>query len=89
MVVTCDYDIMKSEILQPNSEVCPNVATEPTLQHVSNKKFFITPSANTECGACSDVRAQGSRVFIISKPILMSVYSLADTNCRTSLATCF
>jgi len=28
-------------------------------------------------------------VFIISKPILMSVYSLADTNCRTSLATCF
>ena len=40
------------------SEVCPDVATEPTLQPVSNEQFFHR-SANTECGARLDVRAQG------------------------------
>ena len=40
------------------SEVCPNVATEPILQPVTNERFFHR-SANTETGACLDVRAQG------------------------------
>jgi len=46
---------MRSETLQP--EVCPNVAIEPTLQPVTNEQFFHH-SANTECGARLDVRAQ-------------------------------
>jgi len=40
------------------SEVCPNVATEPTLQPITNKRFFHH-SANTKCGARLVVRAQG------------------------------
>ena len=40
------------------SEVCPNVAIEPTLQPVTNE-HFSDQSANTETGACLDVRAQG------------------------------
>ena len=40
------------------SEVCPNVATEPILQTVSNKQF-VHHSANTKSAACLDVRAQG------------------------------
>ena len=38
------------------SEVCPNVAIEPTLQPVTNERFFHR-SANTESGARLDVRA--------------------------------
>ena len=40
------------------SEVCPNVATEPILQPVTNERFFHC-SANTETGAHLDVRARG------------------------------
>ena len=40
------------------SEVCPNVATEPTLQPVSNEHFSHR-SANIECAAHLDVKAQG------------------------------
>lgn len=40
------------------SEVCPNVATEPILQPVTNERFFHR-SANTETNARLDVRAQG------------------------------
>ena len=40
------------------SEVCPNVATEPTLQQVINECFFHH-SANTKNGARLDLRAQG------------------------------
>ena len=49
---------MISETLQPNylSEVCPIVATEPTSQPVTNE-FHC--SANNECGARLEVRAQG------------------------------
>ena len=37
-------------------EVCPNVASEPTLQPVTNERFFHH-SANTESGARLDVKA--------------------------------
>ena len=57
------------------SEVCPNVATEPTLQPVTNEQFFHC-SANTECGAHLDVRAQGFWVFTINKLSLMFVFSI-------------
>ena len=57
------------------SEVCPNVATELTLQPVTNECFFHC-SANTETGAHLDVRAQGFWGFTINKPILMSVCSI-------------
>ena len=40
------------------SEVCPNVAIEPTLQPVTNEHFSHR-SANTETGARLDVRSQG------------------------------
>ena len=40
------------------SEVCPNVATEPILQPITNEHFFHH-SANTETGARLDVRTQG------------------------------
>ena len=51
------------------SEVYPNVATEPTLQPVTNECFFHR-SANTESGARLDVRAQGFWGFTINKHIL-------------------
>ena len=39
-------------------EFCPNVAIELTLQPVTNE-HFQHQSANTETGACLDLRAQG------------------------------
>ena len=61
MVVIRLFATMRSEILLLScmmSEVYPNVATEPILQPVTNERFFHR-SANTETGACLDVRAQG------------------------------
>ena len=59
MAVIQLYVIMRSETLLPNlCQKCPNVATEPTLQPVTNERFFHR-STNTECGARLDVRAQG------------------------------
>ena len=41
------------------SEVCPNVASEPTLKPITNERFFHR-SANPESGARLDVRAGSS-----------------------------
>ena len=72
------------------SEVCPNVATKPTLQLVTNERFFHR-SANTECGARLDVRAQGFWGVHHQQAFFdVRVYNpLAATNCCTSSASCF
>ena len=72
------------------SEVCPNVAIEPTLQPVTNERFFHR-SANTESGARLDVRAQGFwglhhqqayfDVCVFNPP--------AASNRQSSISTCF
>ena len=48
---TLHHNEIRDITAQLMSEVCPNVATEPTLQPVTNKHFFHH-SANTETGAC-------------------------------------
>ena len=55
---TLRHNEIRDITAQLMSEVCPNVATEPTLQPVTNERFFHR-SANTESGARLDVRAQG------------------------------
>ena len=55
-----------------HTEICCNVATEPTLQPVMNECFFHCFS-NTESGVHFDVRAQGFWGFTINKLILTSV----------------
>ena len=52
------HNEIRDTTTQLMSEVCPNVATEPTLQPVTNEHLFQC-SANTESGAHLDVRAQG------------------------------
>ena len=54
------------------SKVCPNVATEPTLQPVINERFFHC-STNTDSGAHIDVRAQGFGAFTINNLFLTFV----------------
>ena len=65
-----DYPSLRHNIrdttAQLMSEVCSNVATEPTLQPVMNECFFHC-SANTESGACFDGDFGG---FTINKLIL-------------------
>ena len=72
------------------SEVCPNVATEPTLQPVSNERFTHR-SANTESGARLDVRAQGFwGVHHQQAYFDVRVFNpLAATNRQSTLSTCF
>ena len=72
------------------SEVCPNVATEPTLQAVSNERF-VHRSANTESGARLDVRAQGFwGVHHQQAYFDVRVFNpLAATNRQSTLSTCF
>ena len=72
------------------SEVCPNVATEPTLQPVTNERFFHR-SANTENGAHLDVRAQGFWGTYHQQAYFdVRVFNpLAASNCQTSISTCF
>ena len=72
------------------SEVCPNVATEPTLQPVSNERF-VHRSANTESGARLDVRAQGFWGIHHQQAYFdVRVFNpLAATNRQSTLSTCF
>ena len=56
--LTLHHNEIRDITAQLISEVCPNVATEPTLQPVTNEHFFHR-SANTETGARLYVRAQG------------------------------
>ena len=72
------------------SEVCPNVATEPTLQPVTNERFFHR-SANTENGARLDVRAQGFwGIYHQQAYFDVRVFNpLAASNRQTSISTCF
>ena len=55
---TLRHNEIRDITAQLMSEVRPNVATELTLQPVTNERFFHL-SANTESGAHHDVRAQG------------------------------
>ena len=72
------------------SEVCPNVATEPTLQTVSNE-CFVHRSENTESGAHLDVRDQGFwGVHHQQAYFDVRVFNpLAVTNRQSTLSTCF
>ena len=72
------------------SEVCPNVATEPTLQPVTNERFYHR-SANTESGARLDVRAQGFwRLHHQQAYFDVRVFNpLAASNRHSSISTCF
>ena len=72
------------------SEVCPNVASEPTLQPVTNEHFFHR-SANTESGARLDVRAQGFwGVHHQQAYFDVRVFNpLAISNRQTTISTCF
>ena len=55
---TLRHNEIRDITAQLMSEVCPNVATEPVLQPVTNERFFHR-SANTGTDARLDVRAQG------------------------------
>ena len=72
------------------SEVCHNVATEPTLQPVTNERFFHR-SANTESGARLDVRDKGFWGLHHQQAYFdVRVFNpLATSNRRTSISTCF
>ena len=65
-------------------EVCPNVATEPTLKPVTNKNFSHQ-SANT------DVRAQGYwGVHHQQTYFDVCVFNpLATSNCQSAISTSF
>ena len=72
------------------SEVCPNVASGPILQPVTNERFFHR-SANTESGARLDVRAQGFwGVHHQQAYFDVRVFNpLAISNHQTTISTCF
>ena len=72
------------------SEVCPNVATEPSLQPVTNECFYHC-SANTESGAHLDVRAQGFwGIYHQQAYFNVRVFNpLTVSNRQTSISTCF
>ena len=72
------------------SEVCPNVAIEPTLQPVTNAHFSHW-SANTETGAHLDVRAQ-EFWGIHHQQIYFDIRvfnPLAASNRRSTISACF
>ena len=75
---------------QLTSEVCPNVATEPTLQTVSNE-CFVHCSTNTKSGAHLDVNAQGFWCVHYQQAYFdVCVFNpLAATNCQSTLFSCF
>ena len=87
---TLRHNEIRDITAQLMSEVCPNVATEPTLQPVSNERFFHR-SANIECGARLDVRAQGFWGIHHQQAYFdVHVFNpLAATNRQTHLSACF
>ena len=87
---TLRHNEVRDITAQLMSEVCPNIATEPTLQPVSSERFFHR-SANTECGARLDVRAQGFWGVRHQQAYFdVRVFNpLANTNRCNSLASCF
>ena len=87
---TLRHNEIRDITAQLMSEVCPNVATEPTLQPVSNERFFHR-SANIECGARLDVRAQGFWGIHHQQAYFdVRVFNpLAATNRQTHLSACF
>ena len=72
------------------SEVCPNVAIEPTLQPVTNE-HFSHQSANTETGARLDVRAQRFwGIYHQQAYFDIRVFNpLAASNRCSTISTCF
>ena len=84
------HNEIRDTTAQLMSEVCPNVATEPTLQPVTNERFFHR-SANTENGARLDVRAQGFwGIYHQQAYFDVRVFNpLAASNRQTSISTCF
>ena len=72
------------------SEVCPNVATEPVLQPVTNERFFHR-SANTGTDARLDVRAQEFWGIHHQQAYFdVRVFNpLATSNRQSAISTCF
>ena len=87
---TLRHNEIRDITAQLMSEVCPNVATEPTLQPVTNERFFHR-SANTETGARLDVRAQGFWGAHHQQAYFdVRVFNpLATSNRQTTVSTCF
>ena len=87
---TLHHNELRDITAQLMSEVCPNVATAPTLQPASNERFFHR-SANIECGARLDVRAQGFWGIHHQQAYFdVRVFNpLAAINCQTHRSACF
>ena len=87
---TLRHNEIRDITAQLMSEVCPNVATELTLQPVTNECFFHL-STNTESGAHQDVRAQGFwGVHHQQAYFDVRVFNpLAISNRQTTISTCF
>ena len=87
---TLRHNEIRDITAQLMSEVCPNVATEPTLQPVTNERFFHR-SANIETGARLDVRAQGFWGAHHQQAYFdVRVFNpLSTSNRQTTISTCF
>ena len=75
------------------SEVCPNVATEPVLQPVTNERFFYC-SANTGTDALLDVRAQWfwgihHQQAYFDVRVFYPLATSATPNRQSAISTCF
>ena len=87
---TLRHNEIRDITAQLMSEVCPNVATKPILQPVTNERFFHR-SANTETGARLDVRAQGFWGIHHQQAYFdVRVFNpLATSNRQFAISTCF
>ena len=88
--MTLYHNEIRDITAQLMSEVCPNVATEPTLQPVTREHFSYR-SANIETGACLDVRAQGFWGIHHQQAFFdVHVFNpLAASNRHSIISTCF
>ena len=88
--LTLRHNEVRDISAQLMSEVCPNVAIEPTLQPVTNEHFSHW-SANMETGARLNVRAQGFWGIHHQQAYFdIRVFNpLAASNRRSTISTCF
>ena len=87
---TLRHNEIRDITAQLMSEVCPNVATEPILQPVTNERFFHR-SANTGTDARLDVRAQRFWGIHHQQAYFdVRVFNpLATSNRQSAISTCF
>ena len=88
--LTLRHNEVRDISTQLMSEVCPNVAIEPTLQPVTNEHFSHW-SANMETSARLNVRAQGFWGIHHQQAYFdIRVFNpLAASNRRSTISTCF